>query len=380
MDLTRNYGHSLFFWFSVYLFLPILPYFYHQIGLSNQQIGLLIGAFSLGAILFRFISGRAADFIGCNYISLLGLIISLVSIFLYFCTNNWLLLLMSRFTHGAGSALYSSAAITMVTLTNKNEDIKEAISLYTLFSMMGIAISTGSALLIYNHSDINSVILIGISFTILSLVFFPRNSKVKIIKAVTNNSNTDVIKNVILNHNIYRPTINQFFIYFGYSTIIILLPIITSSNSQNYFWLFYAISIAFSRLLVKQITNILSNNTSSILILLSLSISLLLSALIRSVSILPIIGILTGLSVGLAAPTFVAIITTHSSTSNRGSSMGFFSTAIDLGMGLGSVFVGLMASHFSYKFIFLSLCIISTMNIVSFILYLLQGTTKKLAI
>lgn len=374
---------NLFFWFSIYIFLPVLPSFYHKIGISNQQVGLLIGSFSIGALLFRFVSGKIADAIGCKYVSLLGIMVSCISILFYFFTSHWWVLLISRFFHGIGSALYSSAAITMVTLTNKSEDVKEAVSLYTLSSMLGIGAATGLAFIIYTHSSINIIILLSVLLTITSLFFFPRKTKNEhtIGEPAKNTSKPNILKDVIFNYNVYRPTINQFFVYFGYSAIVVFLPIIlTSSPSKAYLWIFYvvySISVVVSRLLVKRVTHFLSNEISSIIVLLSLSLGLFLVATSSSICSLAVIGALSGLSVGLATPIFVGIISTNTSPQVRGSSMGFFSTAIDLGMSAGSMFVGLMAATFTYKFIFLALCIICCLNVIIFTLFLNKKLKEK---
>ena len=52
---------NMFFWMSNNFFLPILPIYYHTLGMNDQQIGLVIGAFSLGAIIFRVYCGKLAD-------------------------------------------------------------------------------------------------------------------------------------------------------------------------------------------------------------------------------------------------------------------------------------------------------------------------------
>jgi len=45
---------NMFFWMSNNFFLPILPIYYHTLGMSDHQIGIAIGAFSIGAVYFAF--------------------------------------------------------------------------------------------------------------------------------------------------------------------------------------------------------------------------------------------------------------------------------------------------------------------------------------
>ena len=362
---------NLFYWISVYGFLPVLPFFYKQIGFSAQRVGLLIGAFSVGALLLRFISGKIADVIGCKSVSQLGIVVSLFAIGLYLCTSNWEILLFARFIHGVGSALYSSAAMTMVTLTNDKNDVKEAIALYTLSSMLGIGLATGTSYILYIHSSINMIMYLGVFFTLFTLILFPRRTIINI--SSEDRFNKQSFKNILLNYHIYRPTLNQFFVYFGYSSILIFFPIILSTGSaKSYLWLFYvcySISVILARLSLKITTSTISSRNFAYIILFLIIMVLMLVALSHSVLTIIIIGICLGVSVGCAAPIFVSDITANTPIKIRGSAIGFFGTAIDLGMGAGPIFIGLLDKYLSYPWIF---CILGGINLVNLVLFYIE--------
>ena len=95
----------------------------------------------------------------------------------------------------------------------------------------------------------------------------------------------------------------------------------------------------------------------------------MLVALSHSVLTIIIIGICLGISVGCAAPIFVSDITTNTPIKIRGSAIGFFSTAIDLGMGAGPIFIGLLDRYLSYTWIF---CILGGINLLNLVLFYIE--------
>lgn len=79
---------------------------------------------------------------------------------------------------------------------------------------------------------------------------------------------------------------------------------------------------------------------------------LLLPAFSQAWYSLLVTGIGLGLGVGLATPTLIGMITDHVSIKIRGAALGFFATAIDLGMGAGSLLPGIVVPFLGYSGIF----------------------------
>ena len=52
---------GLLFWTSIAILLPTLPAYLDSIGINQQQLGLIIGAFAVGLLATRPILGKIAD-------------------------------------------------------------------------------------------------------------------------------------------------------------------------------------------------------------------------------------------------------------------------------------------------------------------------------
>lgn len=357
---------NFFFWAAVYVFLLVLPILYAHMHLKSSLIGIVVGSYSVGAILFRFLAGLMADKFGYGKIALYGIIIAFVSICFSVFYKSWIIVSIARFFYGIGSALYSSTALAIITLSNEEQDIKEAVALYTLCSMLGIGAVTGVANILYNKLGFNTIILFAIISTLFALYCFSRKY-IEYANLPLQKSKTQVkIKQIIVNSNIYIPTINQFSVYFCYGIIMTFLPIVSISHGLNkWLWMFYvpyALVVILSRFMVRYITKIFSSEVLSLIILVGLSLTMLMLIVPNSKGILLIIGILFGLVVGLAMPIFVSLVASKTAPSMRGGAMGFFSSSLDLGVAAGSIFIGMLTIYLSYTDIFILVSILTLFN------------------
>lgn len=366
---------NLLFWFGAYLFLPVLPLFYGKLGMNSKEIGCIIGAYSLGAILFRLFAGRLADTYGCKLVAVTGLILSVCAVCGYFYLDAIFAILLFRFLHGVGSAGYSSSAITMVTLTNTKEHVKEAVSLYTLSSMLGISVATSIAIFIYDLSSYYMVVVLALCSIITALLLFPKKSH--------ENHNTHVlkevqsIKRVVSNKFVLMSTLNQFTVYLCYGSMMTFLPLFLYAHGVKHLWTFYfaySITVFSSRFLAAYLCEFIKMDRLILCILFLFAAAMLFPLLNISWWVLTLAGLSSGISVGLATPILTSMIVTHVQASNRGTALGFFSTSIDIGMGVGSIFMGLVVARFGYIRMF---SIISVYTIGVSIFYLFWMKQKK---
>lgn len=94
---------TLFFLcFGFYLLLPTLPIYIKELGIGESQLGLIIGSFTLSAVVARPIIGGLLDRFGRRFFIIAGLIIFAIAMFLYNWASGILLLFLLRILHGVG--------------------------------------------------------------------------------------------------------------------------------------------------------------------------------------------------------------------------------------------------------------------------------------
>jgi len=87
----------------MYLLMPTLPVYVQQIGGGNTAAGLIIGLFSLSAVLARPLFGKLMDSRGRKVVLITGAIIFLIPTVAYRWTDSvWVLLLLRLYRVLAG--------------------------------------------------------------------------------------------------------------------------------------------------------------------------------------------------------------------------------------------------------------------------------------
>jgi MFS family permease len=116
---------NLLLFFGFQMLLPTLPVYVAYLGGDNSAIGLVIGIFTISAILIRPFTGAALDFMGRKLILFIGLAVCFVAIGAYYWATTIFLLLLLRIVHGAGwgtsTTTYGTIASDMIPAARRGE-------------------------------------------------------------------------------------------------------------------------------------------------------------------------------------------------------------------------------------------------------------------
>ncbi len=333
-------------------FLPILPIYYHTLGMSDHQIGIAIGAFSIGSVLFRVFCGKLADRYGSKPILSVGIVVSTLAIVTYSYSTTIVSATLSRFLHGVGISVYSGASLTMATLMHDEQYMTEVVAIYTLFTMLGVGVAAGSANWLYQIGDFNLVVAAGAIATILSFILFPKNPVLKT-KLVVEDSLS--LLQVIRESGVYIPTLTLFAINMCFASMMTFWPLLLLSKGVSEihpFYIAYAIAVVFSRIWVKQLCILLTPQRLAEYILLIFMSCMIITACFSNMWVLALNGIAIGAGYGLAFPALATIVGAHVQAANRATAFGFFTMAVDLGFAIGAIGMGIIADIWSYETIF----------------------------
>ena len=72
-NLLFLFAAGLLFWASLASLLPTLPLYVEEIGATKQQIGVVMGSFAIGLLIFRPFLGQLADKRGRKIVLIIGL-------------------------------------------------------------------------------------------------------------------------------------------------------------------------------------------------------------------------------------------------------------------------------------------------------------------
>ena len=351
-DFSKLVATNFFFWLGVYVYVPVLPVFLQTHGFTNQEIGAIVGSFSLGSILFRLAAGKAADHWGTVRIALSGLCAATAAVLAYLCYSSSLVLLVARFCHGIGSALYSAAAITMVTFLRSEGEVKSGVALHTLCSMIGIGLAMCLALSLFEQGGFVGVVIVSAATGLLGLALLPKS----LLQAKKAASPSLPLKKVVTDAAIYLPTLIQFAVYVCYSGVMTYLPLLLKEAapelSLQSFYVSYACVVVASRFGAGRINSTTAERSIARWMLSVLAAVSLLPFFTLHWSALCLLGGGLGLAVGLATPLLAGMIAVAITPASRGAALGFFATAIDGGMFCGALLCGALAESAGYRIVF----------------------------
>lgn len=343
---------NMFFWMSTNFFLPVLPLFYHAQGMPDQEIGLAVGAFSLGAILLRIFAGKAVDRYGSVPVITVGIIVSMIAIGCYAFSTTFPTAAAARFIHGMGISSYGSAALTMATMLHGEQYAADALAMYTLFTMLGNGIATSSAKWLYDVGGIWAAVAFGGTATFLSLALFPKHPRLAI---KPQKQEALPLRQVVSNQGVLIPTISVLAVNICFGTTMTFLPLlITSRGLPGYgaFYVAYAVAVIVSRFWVSRLCTLLSPEKLSWYLLLLNGLTMFVIAQAGGVGALLLAGTGIGIGYGLAFPTMATIVTAHTQAANRGTAFGFFTMAVDGGVAIGAIAMGYVAAWQGYTMVY----------------------------
>ena len=139
-NLLVLFTAGLLYWCSIASLLPTLPLYLDSVGATKQQIGIVMGSFAIGLLLFRPLLARLADQRGRKIVLLIGMLAAAISPLCYLFVKSIPLLFMLRAFHGISIAAVSTGFTTLVADLAPSEKRGEIIGYMSLVNPLGMAI------------------------------------------------------------------------------------------------------------------------------------------------------------------------------------------------------------------------------------------------
>ncbi|MFM1655203.1 MFS transporter [Brevibacillus sp. B_LB10_24] len=336
-----------------YILLPTLPLYIKQLGVSESQLGFIIGAFTLSAVVARPITGGLLDRYGRRFFIITGLILFAITMFLYNWAGGILWLFLLRILHGVGWAISTTSIGTSITDVIPAHRRGEGMGWYGISITVSMAIGPIIGVWIVQSGSFQSLIVLAACLSVAAILI-ALATKVPVIRSDNRR------KMEFFDKSVLPISAAIFFLAFTYGGITTFLPLFAESIQVNAgtFFLVYAIALTLTRPVAGKLADrysegsiIIPSIIITIIALFILSISNGLTGIIAS-------AILYGIGFGSAQPTLQAATLNLVSPAKKGVAIASFFTAIDLGIGLGSIILGLVSQYLGYSFLF-TVCAVS---------------------
>lgn len=334
------------------LLAPTLPLYVSNIGGEASQMGLVTGTFMISAIFTRPFTGMLSRKWNKKYLLMIGILFHALAIGGYSLATEIELLLLMRVVHGFGFGFTTTYFVTMATESISNERLGEGISYIGMGESFALTFGPLLGTLFLEAWGFTGLFLSGMAvvlFTLFITVFIPRSSQT--IKTASPNS-----LKLKLDKRTLLPSLCATLVGVsmgGITSFITLYALEKGLTQVAWFFTIVALAGVVSRLFSGRIYD--QFGPSYVLIPLGLMavIGLALLVTVQSNVQLLVAAFFYGIGYGGVFPILqtwcISLVGHH----ERETAVATFFNFFDIGIGLGSVVLGILAQQFqNYKIVF----------------------------
>jgi MFS family permease len=169
-NLLVLFAAGLLFWSGSACLLPALPLYLAQHGATNQQIGIVIGCFAFGLLLFRAQFGQMADRRGRKMVLLIGTLVGTIAPLGYLVIKSIPLLMVLRVFHGVSVAAFVPGFNALVVDIAPAHKRGEIIGYMNLVHPIGVALGPALGGYVQTTSDNTYLFLLSAGLSLVSIL------------------------------------------------------------------------------------------------------------------------------------------------------------------------------------------------------------------
>tara|TARA_A100001015_G_scaffold9980_1_gene12093 strand:+ start:927 stop:2081 length:1155 start_codon:yes stop_codon:yes gene_type:complete len=364
---------SLFWWFSLYIYVPVLPIYSKDLGANLQFIGIIIGSYAVGQILFRIPIGYFSDRLKSRKLfSVLSGIVSFLGSAYLFISNNPNDVLIGRTITGIAAAGWVAISVYYSSFFPKNERFKSS-TIILASNMLSVFLGTFLSGYISDLINIKTCFLLSMISAIFSSLLF-LISKEKPFDSKSQFSTVQFIsllKNKLLIYLCLTGIFIQFITFsVNFSYFPIYLNVLGFSDSivgnvVAFYTLASFIGTISSPKLIKRFGLWKIFIFSAFLI----GATTLMTPFIENLILLILLRLIGGIGGGIIFSSCMSTIVRGFQENYQASAMGIFQAVYAIGMFLGPILSGIIGSQINLESVFIFSSTISLfIIIVSFFL------------
>ena len=348
---------SLFWWFSLYIYVPVLPIYSKDLGSSLQFIGIIVGSYALGQILFRIPIGYLSDRLKSRKLfSVLSGIVSFLGSLYLFISNSPNDILIGRTITGVAAAGWVAISVYYSSFFPRNERFKSS-TIILSSNMLSVFLGTFLSGYISDLISIKICFLLSMVAAILSSILF-LFSKEKPFDVKSQFSTIQFI-NLLRNKLLICLCLIGIFIQFitfsiNFSYFPIYLNELSFSDSivgnlVAFYTLASFIGTISSPRLIKRFGLWKIFIYSAILI----GLTTLITPLFENLFLLIFLRLIGGIGGGIIFSSCMSSIVRGFQENYQASAMGIFQAVYAIGMFLGPILSGVIGSNINLESVFI---------------------------
>ena len=336
---------------AFYFLLPTLPiYAVNVLDANNNQVGYIIGVYALSALLIRPFCGYVLDAFGRRPFYIWALVLFTILTASYHFASTFALLLIIRVFHGFAWGTITTGGSTIAADLIPDQRRGEGIGYFGLAMTMAVALAPYGGDQIMGQNNFFNLFTISALAALASLIlaFMIKVPKVK-------SGETKLQLSKMFEKRVNRIALVMFTGAFPFAAIISFIRIYSDElqiKQGALFFIFMALGVAMVRLVVGKIMDKKGPTALVVIGLLVTVAGLVWLRYIDSFWPLMMIGVLVGIGNGIIMPTIQTMALNMVPIERHGAANATFFSAVDLGIGAGSIALGYVAEYYGIAMMF----------------------------
>lgn len=331
---------------------------------TSALAGLTSSTFIIGALISRFFTGSVLGLFGYKRSLVLGEIISLAMVLLYFVALNLPLLIAVRFVHGLAFGLVTSAAATICSDIIPAGRSGEGMGYYQLGATITTAVAPFLGVFFSERGDYTAIFLVCSLCAAASIALLPL---LRIERIMLSDEQKIALSRISLDNAIDKQAMNVTLVntltYICYSGVVSFLAIFASENglveAATVFFLVYAVVVLVSRPLVGKLFDTKGEGAVMIPGIIFAALGLVIFSQSYDGFTLLASAVLIGLGVGTVQISTMAIVVRDAPQHKKGVATSTYFMFSDAGFGLGPLMIGLMIPFLGLRNMYLVLAFVA---------------------
>ncbi|MBW8348826.1 MFS transporter [Bacillus sp. IITD106] len=338
---------TLFLFIGFYMLYPTLPLFITEIGGNESQVGLAMGTFMLSAVFIRPFIGGLLDRFGRRPFIVWGLLFFALFMYLYEWAAGIVVLLGLRVLHGMSWGVTTTSMTTAITDMIPSTRRGEGLGWSGMAMTLAMAVGPMFGIWVAENQSFQTLFIISAVLSAGALIltfgakmpFQPKAGSRRI---------------GIFEKSVLPVTVSVFFLFIAYGGITTFVPLFAHSIHVNsgMFFLVYAATLILIRPFAGKLSDVKGETFVIVPSLIITILALITLSLATGLVGVLISAILYGIGFGSAQPALQAATLRLVHPDRMGVANASFSTAIDLGIGLGAIVLGWVSQFWSYQVLF----------------------------
>ncbi|MDX2302624.1 MAG: MFS transporter [Microscillaceae bacterium] len=379
---------NLFLATGSFLLIPVLPiYVRDMFGASKTEIGYIMGFYTLSALLLRPFAGFALDALGRKSIYLLGLALFVLLMPSYAWVSSMWMLLGIRFLQGMSWGIVTTGGSTIASDIVPLERRGEGIGYFGMSFTIAMALGPVLGLTLIQGIDYPSLFYLT---TTVALITFVLANLIKYPQIVQSGKSSFVwTKDIFYDARVIPASMLALISSGVYGGLISFIGLFMEESgirtgyalmdSGAAFFMAYALGLT----IIRPIAGVQMDRHGPAQVMgagfIALIIGLLTLASAQEIWSFLLASLISGIGMGVIMPTVITMVVNMVEPQRRGVANSTFFSAVDIGVGVGTVLLGRLADLTSVRMMYYYCAGLMIVPLILFFFYVLKDYQQKLA-